>query len=1036
MPPTVLFFPFGPGLHQENDNRLQEPGNPRAVENLIRTKNGRLRARRDYETLGMTVNGYNRSGSDRTITELRLYDLHNYGRGIVAFGRSTAAFMNDYAEAIDSSQEIYSLVEQPANVWSRPPTPALGVGTLVRKMGRVGRRPSSITKADVAAGGGRVCLVMDVILRPDTGSVSSVAGCLIDAATDVTLCNFEIADADRPRVCFVEGKFFITYVITATGAIGLSSLDPATGTTLVSLTSPVAAGASVVAHDLSASITGSGFWIGVCRSDTTTALRGCTSAGAVTYTAAGPAVLGDAITVLHHADGGTSRLHVCIVRDTTLNIDLYTYKPPATAPDVSSVDIESTFNADAQVSLALDDKQSAGVTPNLLLQYSASFSTTIELVTSPKNYATHASVSGTSETKELRLNSKAITVKGRTLVGCYIAEEADFDTPVLMRTNDTTNGNCLRPVCVVDHFLAHAADIAHLPSTAYDSSTDLVYWLSLVEDEDRFSSVQICEMRIAGQDRRQTVLLGDVLYVAGAIVQAFDGRGAYEAGGFLTRPFMPQPVSSATVGGLESPGIYQMIAVSSYRDAKGRRIQSAPSNLTELDFGGLGDTSIRAKANPGLTLRDTQLADKVTADGMQSAPAVEMYRTLNTADGNGTFHLDLASPVPRAALNSLQSLLLIQSDVDISDNPIIYTQGKRGALSGPLEFVCPDPAISLSASADKILSGGLPEESRIQESRPLFVSEQVQWSDTLGFYRDVSGRVLAVARLDERRIIWTDTQVLEADGPGLDDNGLGDIGAPRRLPSDVGLYGGVLGWRSIVEISAGILFQGLRNQIYLLPRGGVTPTPVGFAVEELLDAYPDISAAEYLSEDQTVRFCCNNEAGTESIILLFNVRFLEWFTEGPYSFAIRAAAKASGRFYLLTSSNTVLRQSVSDPPTTFVPTAWRAGVIHPFKPGMFGKVYAYWFYGTFRGNCRLRAVARWDDGELDEHEYVDVIGLEDGAQFVYRFEFDQSKCESCTIDFETIDFQGEATAGLEYNYWGIEQEPSGVPNQIGPEGMS
>ncbi len=432
MPPTVLFFPFGPGLHQENDNRLQEPGNPRAVENLIRTKNGRLRARRDYETLGMTVNGYTRSGVDRSITNLRLYDLHNFGRGVVAFGRSTQSGMNDYAQAVDSSQEIYSLVEQPTHVWSRPPTPALGPATLVRKMGRVGRRPSSITKADVAAGGGRVCLVMDVILRPDTGSVSRVTGCLIDAATDTTLCNFEITGADRPRVCFVEGVFFITYVITATGAIGLSSLNPATGSVLTTLTSPVAAGASVVAHDLSASVTGSGFWIGVVRSDTTSALRGCSSAGAVTYTAAGPAVLGDAITVLHHADGGTQRLHVCIVRDTTRNVDLHTYLPPTTTPAVSSADVETPFNADCQVSLALNNKQS-GFTPNLLLQYSVTVSLFESLITSARAYTDHSPAAGGSDTKEVRLNTKGLNVKGRTMVGTYIAEELDFDTPHLLQ---------------------------------------------------------------------------------------------------------------------------------------------------------------------------------------------------------------------------------------------------------------------------------------------------------------------------------------------------------------------------------------------------------------------------------------------------------------------------------------------------------------------------------------------------------------------------------------------------------------------------
>src|SRR5690606_24858342 len=153
--------------------------------------------------------------------------------------------------------------------------------------------------------------------------------------------------------------------------------------------------------------------------------------------------------------------------------------------------------------------------------------------------------------------------------------------------------------------------------------------------------------------------------------------------------------------------------------------------------------------------------------------------------------------------------------------------------------------------------------------------------------------------------------------PGLDDNGIGDIGAPRKLPSEVGIYGGRLAWRSVVEISAGLLFQGLRDQIYLLPRGGVTPVALGFAVQDKLNAYPDITSAVYIPSDQTVRFTCNNETGTESIVLLLNVRFTEWYTEGPYTGRLLAAAVYLGHLVMLNDSNEVLLQDASHPPAAF-----------------------------------------------------------------------------------------------------------------------
>jgi len=1023
--PSIQYFPFGPGLHEENDNLLQNAGTPRAVENLIRTKNGRLCPRRDYETLGTTAQD--------GVSNLRFYDLAGFGPRLLAFGRCATNQNIAYAQANDATERIFELVEQPTHVWSRVPGGELGAGTLARKIGRVGRKISSITRVDVAAGSGLMCLVYELLLDPDEPTEPHVGIVILDPITDATITAFELNLRERPRVCCVGAKFFVTAIDPADGSVELFVYDPAASSALTQLTDLYAAGASVVAYDLATARAGTTFWSALARSNTTTQLRGCNNAGTITYTTAGPAILCDAISVLHHSTGGTDRLHVCAVRDTTLNIDLYTYLPPATVPATSSTDLLTPRNSITQPGLALDPDGAA-----LIIYYQTELDSfgraTVfgELV----NFTTHA-LSSVQQVRTAFQNGKSLDVRGRPLLPGIVEEEDGFFTHALLRMSDTVNRDAMRPVCVTDRFLGHVLDRVHLPSVAYDASTDLVYSIHCVEDEDRSASPQVLELRVAGTDRRQTVALGDVLYIAGAIVQAFDGRSAHEAGGFLTRPVIQQLVANGGgpgTGALVSGGTYQSIVAMAYRDAKNRRIQSAPSNLAEATDAGAQALDITF--DRGVTLRDSGVADYFAPETIQSPPTVEIYRTLNTDDGNGTFHLDESFPARAAAQKGSQSETLTNSDDEISDNAILYTQGARGALSGPLEFVCPDPANSLAASADRILTGALTDETRIQESRPLFVAEQVQWSDTLGFYRDVLERVLAVVRLDERRIVFTANAIFELDGPGLDDNGIGDIGAPRRLPSDVGLYGGVHGWRSVVEISAGILFQGLQNQIYLLPRGGVTPVPVGFAVEDKLAEYPVIKAAVYSNEDQTVRFFCENEAGDESIVLLFNVRFTEWFVEGPYAFGIRSAARAAGRLYVLTSAGAVLRQLEGLTPSSFIATAWRSGVVHPFKPGMFGRVLAPWFYGTFRGNCRIRAIVRFGDGSSEEHEWIDVAGLEDGDPFVYRFEFDQNKCESCMVDFEVAAFQGEATRGLDYNYWALEAEAAGVPNQISPEEMS
>jgi hypothetical protein len=1028
--PTLQFFPFGPGLHQENEDVLQNAGVPRAIENFVRTKNGRLEARKDYETLALTA----QSG----VSALRLYDLAELGERLLAFGRCTTSLQMDYAN--DATERIFELVEQPTHAWSRVPSGELGAGTLARRIGRVGRKLNSVDQVDIAAGGGLICLVYNTILNPNTPTVFTVAVMIIDPETDATINSFQISARGRPRVCFVSGSFFITVVDDSDGSIELYQFNSAAGSFLTQLTDLVTAGASIVAYDLAAALNTNTFWLASVRSNTTTQLRGCTSAGVINYTTAGPAVLGDAVTVLHHTSAGVDRLHVCIVRDTTLDVDLYTYLPPATVPAVST---PSLFTESVvQCGLAITEFGT------LLISREVAFQTS--MVAQAVSVTTHG-VAQIWNATATRSNGKALSVRGRPLMPTAVMEDSGFFdvstssppffTHALMRTDDQVNALAFRAVCVTDRFLGHLLDRVHLPSVAFDSTTNLAYVVSTVEDEDRSASPAVLEIRVAGTDRRQTVVLGDVLYITGAIVQGFDGRQAAEAGGFLTRPTITNMVDSGSppgTGDLDPFGIYQSIVVQEYRDTKGRRIQSAPSNLAEGQDAGSGIINVTFAS--GLTLRDLGATDSFTPDAVQSPPTNVTYRTLNTADGNGTFHIDISTPFRRSAIKTISTSALQQSDEDLSDNSILYTQGARGALSGPLEFVCPDPAGSICASADRVLTTQLVNDTQMQESRPLFTGEQAQWSDTLGFFRDVRNRMLACVRLDERRCLLSSTEIFECDGPGLDDNGIGDIGAARRLPSDVGLYGGVLGWRSIVEMSAGIMFQGLKNQIYLLPRGGVTPVAVGEQVEDTLDLYSDISAAVYMQEDQTVRFCCNGLAGTPqagtSVILLFNVRFAEWFVEGPYAFTIRSAARVAGRFYLLNSAGNVLRQRTQDLPLAFVGRNWRGSWQHPHKPGMFGRVEAFWCYTVFRGNCRLRAVVRFDDGSTETHPWFDIVGLTDGQQVRKRFQFDQQKCESFQVDFELDAFQGQATRGLDFIYWAVESEPADVPNEVGPEDMT
>lgn len=1026
--PTIQFFPFGPGLNQANDELLQEAGRPREIVNLQRTKNGRLCPRRDYETIGMNARETSLSGLD-ALDDLQLFDLAAYGDRLVAFGD------DDSAEQFSGSRgarALYELVEASTHEWLKRRNCELGRATNVRFVAGL-EQTNDITRHDVAAGAGFVCHVFEAIDRPDASATASCYVHIVRAADNVTTHALRVSSRTRPRCVFAGSSFFVT-MVQSDGSIELYELDPAADTALTQLTDPVASGSTIVAYDLSLSHEGTSFWLAFCKANTTTGIRGLSTAGAVTFTTAGPAVLGDAIGIMTTATSGEQRVHVAITIDTTGAVDVVTYEPPSTTPTDSTADMFSGADpAASQVTMAPAPSPASSPGDEDYV-FCAFRDTTGDVWGVFFNGGDHTDIGVLIEITGAAIAAKHRVLQDEILHVLAVPDGDGFFTGVLIDANEISF-NTRRPAAVNGRLVTEIPDPTHIPSLAQDASTGKCYWPALETDGRGVSVPRIIELDVASQERRQSVEMGGVLYIAGGILLAHDGLVVGEAGGFLTRPVLPSAADNSS-GSLDADGTYQLAAHMEYRDARGGRIRSPVSNVLEHTLTG-GSDAIQVSYITPASLWGLGSDVSVSATPFAGQMSLALYRTLNTDEGNITFHFDQAEPVFSVVGDSpAGGIISSQSDDAISDEEIIYTQGARGALSGPLEFICPDPCVTVAASADRILSGGLPQRARFQESRPLFPGEQVQWSDTPGFYRDVRGDVLAVSRLDERRLIFTAHEIFEADGPGLDDNGIGDIGAPRRLPSDVGLYGGHLGWRSMVEISAGLLFQGTENQIYLLPRGGVTPVPVGFAVEDKLATYPDIAAAVYMNDDQTVRFFCNNAAGDESIVLLFNVRFSEWFVEGPYDFAIRSAARAADRLYVLTSENVVLRQLQTLTPTTFIETAWRSGTVHPFKPGMFGRVLAPWFYGTFRGNCRIRAIVSFSDGSTETHDWVDVVGLEDGDPFVYRFEFDQNKCESCTVDFEVEAFQSEATRGLDYNYWALETEAANVPNQIDPQEMS
>jgi hypothetical protein len=997
---TTKYFPFLMGLDQTVDDRLLEPGRPRAIENLAIRKKGRLGMRYDYDSLGITLQN---SG---TWTP---FDLATIDSRLLAIGERTNLGFSPLGSA-----QLFSFENQPGYAWRAVEvlgTPCLPLGMHLRGIAQAVQRQDTVDRFDVAAGSGRVCTVW-------FNSTTGVSVHIVDTTTNATLLfqYLTLGAATLPRVVCIGSIFFIGCVDAGTTP-KLFRFNPATDSLLTALTDPAAAGAAITCFDMSVAHEGTTFWMAYGRTGPTTRVHGFDSAGTETHDFAGPAVLCDAITIFTEATiAATGRINLACVINGTGAVNMSTYLVATSALQTNTPALFA--NAISQVGMSING---SGLTPNIVVSYQRGLDIQLTNFTS----STHANTaSGNYLYESCKLNSKQLTINSRALIGVRLVEASDGSGTNMLLHYYTDSGLTLIavpciPSAVADRLIAAQSNVFHLQNIARDASTNLGYWCRSVVSTDGKSGITVSEVPIATQDRRQTAQIGDCLYIAGAIVSVYDGRVIAEAD-WLDRP-VTTFVSQAATGALALLGVYQFVALFEGYDAHGNRVQSAPSDVLTVMLTG-ANNSITVSVTGPHTLRNKLLVYSGTFASIVNNPRIVLYRTQNNNGGNLTFFRDQSVVV--TVEGRAVTFVSIQTDTALGAGDILYTQGARGALSGPLPFVAPEGCASLAVSADRVLTGALDAAQNIEESRPLFVAEQVNWNDGIGFQRSVRGQILAVARLDERRIAFTATELFEIDGPGLDDNGNGDIGAPRRLPSDVGLFGGRLGWRSMVECSFGILFQGLADQIYLLPRGGVTPQPIGISVQDRLAAFPSITAAVYMASDQTVRFTCNNSATapTDSIQLIYDIIQREWVTEGPFGVATAAAAPLQNRLCVL-QGGVVRQQRTSHPPAALIANAWRSGTLHPFGLGQFGRVLGYQFYGEYRGDCLLRCIATYDDQTVETMKPAEVNAftltgepnaagnfsptlttttpvLSAGSPFSFKFTPNQIKCECVRVDFE------------------------------------
>jgi len=989
---------FATGIHEEVDPKMLPEGNLRSVTNLRIRRGAQLGVRFGYDALGLAGEG---------AVNIIPYDIMSFDGKLLAMASAdTSASPNDLMQYINITGQDWrhSLAETVST--SNDNKTRLGRVSNIRELARLSMQAITFDCVDVAAGGGKVCVVAsnDAPGSPFLYSSAQVT----DAATDTLVHTTRIVGA-HPRAVAVGSVFYIvTRTTSSSDTLELRTYDLSSANSITLVGNVSTSPASLSGFDMAPRADSStGFLTAECRG-TSVIVRVFNSSGSETSNFSFTVTTGSFVSLVEHATG-TPSVTVAVTAPGKNEPDITTFV--TSSGSVIAGPTPGTGGGgetESQVGLvSLNSGTRVGV-----LVHDPDFSIINEEIIRITNFDTtsHAKVTTGIGCTNVRWGHTKLVGKPVGLAATDDGEEIVFGGAFVDESSNATSILCQGLPCNMHAASANRLTMllpsdVQIPSIAHDVSTGKYYWANSVTGAETSSTVVVSEFDIDSTARRQTASANGELYMSGGAPLVFDGRALVDCG--YIKPPTVGAVTQGTGGTLALLGTYQFAFVYEWDDAQGKTHQSEPSEVhTETLTGSNDEISLEVSGHLSSRYNDANNAFsgvRVVMYRSQNAPAAQLHRETSDVSTEGAY------PGKRVLLTT--SL----TDTILGQQGVIYTQGATGSRSGPTPFVAPEPCSSVWASADKLLTGGLPDQSQIQESRAAFPNEPITWAANLGGKRGIRSDVLAVASLDERRIIFTAEEIFQIDGEGLDINGVGDLGPPRKLPAACGLHGGRDGWRSLVESDAGLFYQGVTRLIYMLPRGGGAPIEVGAPVQDTLTDFPDISAATYCQEDQTVCFACNNVAGTDAVILTYDISEGQWSKDEEPG-AVLSLTHLDGKLIILRADNTIHQQRDTHPAAAFVDTEVVTGTIHPFAHGMEGQVDSVALVVEYRGDCVITAFLSNDDGSTEANLGTKIMTSRTvGSTITLTWHPDVMVGNRFRLRFTCTEESG-STEGIRYNY--------------------
>ena len=390
----------------------------------------------------------------------------------------------------------------------------------------------------------------------------------------------------------------------------------------------------------------------------------------------------------------------------------------------------------------------------------------------------------------------------------------------------------------------------------------------------------------------QTTHVQSCLAMSGGTVRWFDGQSCAELG-FLKAPIIYSTSITAGTGSIEGPPNlhdppykYSYVARYEWFDEQGNLHLSAPSIIAQISVDHVNSNATNRmvisclhytvkRLQAGYRARDVRIAIFRTTKNSDSI----FYRISPPAT---LAYVSVTNPI--SLLDSLQPVVTFDdafSDAQMLANGwgtlILPEQG------GALDNDTPPTATYTTTHKNRLWATSIDDDKAVLYSKVFVRGEGPGFSQLQQARLDSSDRpVVAMAPLDDKLVIFTDSEIYYVFGDGPADTGAGgSFSEPMLVSSNAGCINA----RSIVANDQGVYFQS-KSGFYLLSTG-LQLTFIGEPVKLTLEDYHEVVDALHDGKRAWILWLVRRASGTApaSKWVIYDYQVNAWTTWSTASMA-------------------------------------------------------------------------------------------------------------------------------------------------------